>query len=385
MNRNFTLPMGFRRVGVCLALMVWGLWGLAPRGAGAQEIVCRPPGSEAARAIAAQINTKTIATIVQGSGSFETKVQRIRNVSPRGADFDIIAYRLCEAVKNKLMDREFYQKFLLTAMQPGAAPAGGKWNLSGDVYIQGKRNERLENVELELGFEPPRVTTTAPDGTFSFAMNEEDAGRAVVLRARKPGYEVHVGRVLLKPNMAALQIPLAPLKDTFALQGSVSDLERNRPLPQAQVTLHTEPLVQAQTQSDGRFLLNVQRENLEKFVTLRVEQQGYRPFARDIRLAENMKPVAVVLQRATFVLSGISREKGTQKPLEGVRLTLMTEPTARGVSRSNGGFLLRVPERYDGEFILLRAEKDGYKTFTVDVELRRDRAQPVEVEMSLLE
>ncbi len=386
MNPITKRPSRFKHAGIYLVLMALGFFGPGLQDAGAQKIKCRAPGTEAMRAMAAKISTKTLASIVKATGSFETKVQRIRNVSPKGATFDIIAYRLCEAAQNKLITREFYQKYLLTAIRPvGAGAAGEKWNLSGDVYVRGKRTTRLANAEVELGFEPPRITATAPDGTFSFAMSEEDAGKAVVLRARKSGYEIFVSRVVLKPNMDSLKIPLRPLKDTFVLNGRVIRRAGNRSLSAARVTLNTDPPAEARTRSDGRFRFDVDRENLEKFVSLRVERKGYRPYVKDIRLAEKRKPVIVRLDRAVFRLRGSIRDRDSQAPLEGVRITLMTEPATRTLSRSDGKFLLRVPLELDGEFAVLRAQKHGYRTFTMDVELVSEGGEPVEVEMSLAE
>ena len=383
MSRRVGFPMKFQKMMSLLFLMVLGVAGPVSPGAEAQEIKCRAPGSESARAIAAKISTKTLASIVKASGSFETKVQRIRNVSPKGANFDIIAFRLCEAAQNRLITREFYQKYLLTSLRPVGTVAE-KWNLSGDVYVKGNRTDRLANAEVELGFEPPRVTSTAPDGTFSFAMREEDAGKAVVVRIRKPGYRIFVSRVVLKPNMGSLKAGMRPLKDTFVFIGKVTNSEGTRPLAGVRVTLGTDPPSDVRTKSDGRFRFDVDRDNLEQFVSLWVERNGYRSHVQDIRLAEKMKkPVTVKLERTTFRVRGSIRDKETQDPLEGVRITLRTEPVTRASTGSDGKFNLRVPMKYDGEFAALRAEKPGFKAYTADIELVKDGGDPVEVEMSL--
>ncbi len=250
-------------IGIRLGVAVMGLLllvGVLAGGPAAQErpeIHCREPGDEAARAVAAQIKLDALADIVRGGASFETKIQRIRAISPEGSTFDIIAFRLCEAVQNGLITKDFYEQALLTRLAPEGGAAIVKWNLSGDVHIQGKNAEQLADVEIELGFEPPRVTTTFPDGSFSFRMRPEDAERAIVLRARKPGYQMHVERLRLHSNMAAVSIPMTPLVDTFTVGGRIGDDEGQESLEGVRVFLATEPPLEMVTRTDGAFRFDV--------------------------------------------------------------------------------------------------------------------------------
>ena len=372
------------RIGVKgLVVLLWV--GILAGGLFAQErpkVQCRPPGDEAGRARAAAIKLDALADIAKGEVSFETKIQRIRAISPEGSTFDIIAFRLCEAYRNGLITREFYEQYLLARLAPEGGVRAGRWNLSGDVYVMGKKTERLTDVEIELGFEPPRVTTTAPDGTFSFPMKQEDADRAIVLRARKPGYQMHVQRIRLNPQMSALSIPLTPAVESFTVGGRIGDEEGQRPLEQARVALGTEPPLETVTRSDGAFRFDVGRDYLEKFVSVKVDRRGYRPHVQEFKLEDGMKPVVILLRRAAFPVSGRIRAKGTGEDLEGVVVTLQVEPRVQTVSRSNGAFRLLVPDVHEGGFATLRAEKEGYKPYTLDIELRKEGGDPIELEMS---
>lgn len=95
-----------------------------------------------------------------------------------------------------------------------------------------------------------------------------------------------------------------------------------------------------------------------------------------------MKPIVILLRRAVFPLSGRIKAKGTGEDLEGVQVTLLVEPRIRTLSRSNGAFRLLVPDDHDGTFATLRAEKTGYRPYTLDVDLRKEGGEPLEVEMS---
>ena len=289
---------------------------------------------------------------------------------------------MCEAVQNGLITKDFYEQALLTRLAPEGGAAIVKWNLSGDVNIQGKNAEHLADVEIELGFEPPRVTTTFPDGTFSFRMRPEDAERAIVLRARKAGYQMHVERLRLHPNMAAVSISMTPLVDTFTVGGRIGDEEGQEPLEGVRVFLEIEPPLEMVTRTDGAFRFDVPRDSLEKFVSVEVDRRGYRPHVQEFKLQEEMPPIVILLRKAVFPVTGRIRSRDTGRELEGVQVTLQVEPRIEAVSRSNGAFRLLIPDSHDGAFATLRAEKPGYRPYTLDVELLKEGIAPLDLEMT---
>ena len=97
----------------------------ATKGGGYGEragIRCTSPGEDVMRQFGGQINAKAIEAIVTGGGSIESKVKRIQRVSPEGANFDVVAFRLCEAVRNGLIGLKAYEKFLGMALQYPMGP-----------------------------------------------------------------------------------------------------------------------------------------------------------------------------------------------------------------------------------------------------------------------
>ncbi len=63
-------------------------------------------------------------------------------------------------------------------------------------------------------------------------------------------------------------------------------------------------------------------------------------------------------------------------------MTLQVEPRIEAVSRSNGAFRLLIPDSHDGAFATLRAEKPGYRPYTLDVELLKEGIAPLDLEMT---
>ncbi len=95
-----------------------------------------------------------------------------------------------------------------------------------------------------------------------------------------------------------------------------------------------------------------------------------------------MPSIVILLRKAVFPLTGRIRSKDTGRELEGVQVILQVEPRIETVSRSNGAFRLLIPDSQDGVFGTLRAEKPGYRPYTLDVELLKEGVAPLDLEMT---
>jgi tetratricopeptide (TPR) repeat protein len=346
-----------------------------------QEIKCNPPGEEAKRVFAVSGSFKSVLSIVKGSVSAETKWQRIRQVSPKAADFDIIVWRICEAYANQLITKEQYAQMVagVAGVASGTfdpAQAAKKFVLSGDVFEKGNTSKRIEGATVELNLAPLRYTTTDANGTFRFTIRGMDEGKAPTLRVTKEGeYEPYTkSQVALAESTGALRIGLEPKRDWFPLKGRIRDSESDKWLNGAQVLLETTPVVSERSQSEGRFLLKPLKSNINKEVKLRIKMRGYREFVRTERLTATMEPFEIRLQRAFMVIRArIVDSKG--KEIEGAIVTLNTDKrTPRKRSKSDGGVLFdRVPALLEGKFVGVRVEKEGYETLNEDFPLEKGK------------
>ncbi len=186
---------------------------------GGHEVSCVEPPAEARRTLKLSANVEGIAGIAGAGGSIETKWQRIRGVSPRGADFDVISYQPCLAYAQGLLSQDAYEQMLYGAAQPAGEDGGSfrkKWVLTGNVFVEGKTGQAVEGAEIELTLEPLRFTATGADGAFCVTMLGRDEGRTASLRVRKDGFELYTrSSIRLTPTLGALDISLVPVLPTF--------------------------------------------------------------------------------------------------------------------------------------------------------------------------
>lgn len=350
-----------------------------------QQVKCEPPGDEAKRTYALGLDFSSVFSIAKGKGTVETKWQRIRQVSPKGADFDIIAWRLCESYANGIINREVYEQMMASAS--GSASGAfdpeqlrKKFVLTGDVFEEGNPGKRIEGAEVELTLEPLRYAATSVDGTFSFVIRGQDEGKAPTLRVRREGYEIYVKpRIALTASRGALPIPLRPHLDWFPVRGRVVDAEAaDRGVEEAQLILETVPPQRVASQSGGEFLLKVPKDYINKDLKLRVEKPPrYQGHSRTAKFSPGTPPVEIRLGRARFVFRATvvaSDKKG--EGLEGAVVTLKTDPPLRDRTRSDGGILFQVLAQYAEEFVPVRVEKEGYETHEARVQMRPGQMGP---------
>ncbi|MEE8109609.1 MAG: redoxin domain-containing protein [bacterium] len=352
---------------------------------GGKKLRCEPPGEEAKRVFAVKGSFKSVLSVVKGSAGFETKWQRIRQVSPKAADFDIIVWRLCEAYANQQITQEQYAQMLAGASGVASGTFdpvqfAKKFVLTGDVFEEGNVSKRVEGATVELNTVPARYTTTDPRGVFRFIVRGVDEGKAATLRVEKKGYDLYTKpNVALSESTGAIKIALKTKVDWFLVRGRVLDAGAvEQGVERAQVVLQTTPQQSVVSQSGGAFLLKVPKTYINKEVKLRVvKRPRYRDHTLTAKLSVDMPDLEIKLNRALFVFRATvvaADRKG--EGLEGAIVTLKTDPPLRGRSRSDGGVLFRVPARYAGEFVPIRIEKQGYETHEGSVRLKQGEPRP---------
>ena len=165
-----------------------------------------------------------------------------------------------------------------------------------------------------------------------------------------------------------------------SVEGRIYDpADPDRGVEGAEVAVETRPRVVDRSLLEGRFRVEIPSEAENEPLTLQVRKGGFNTFKQDFRFECKMAPIDIALVREAFVFRGVIVAGDQQgQPVEGAQVTLSLDPPVRVRTKSDGGFLFKIPQEYNDQFRSLRVEKEGYEIATGDFRLQQE-GQQIEV------